>query len=222
MFWFKKNDHIELVSNNRNKQERLFFHDLINLTHGLILFFNQRQNAQKIISVEEIHMLEKEVRTLQSLIKDHFQFSHKNLSPNNEWVPYSFAEVAVKCLIQTYLPEEKVTTFIHKDFDDAVTSLIYFPTFYRIMNNLIKNMAEAQTNEAHFYFEFNQIGLAIKTTNQMTDSNGRLKKGQGLASIGHLAMESGGKYEFEYHNGLWTNKILLPSGTLKKEQKKAA
>ncbi|MBC7539342.1 MAG: GHKL domain-containing protein [Bacteriovorax sp.] len=242
MFWFKKKDLKEHNLGDHNKRERLFFHDIINQTHGLILFFNQRQSINKVISVEEIKMLEKEVRTLQSLIKDHFQYKHKNLPNTYDWVPFSIAEIAVKSLIQTYLPAETVQTFIHKDFKEDETSVVYFPVFYRIFNNLIKNMSEAKTNEVHIHFQFNESGLTIETRNQ-NNSNQELKKisdelsqlildknfsnkagGLGLESIHHLALECGGKFESEISNNCWINRIFLPGPSITTqviEQKKA-
>jgi hypothetical protein len=244
MFWFKKKDQLEHILNDHDKRERLFFHDIVNLTHGLILFFNQRQSINKVISVEEIQMLEKEVRTLQSLIKEHYQYKHKNLPNTYDWVPFNIAEIAVRSLIQTYLPEESVQTYIHKSFLEEENSVVYFPVFYRIMNNLIKNMAEAKTSEVHIYFNFTELGLAIETKNQskstqdfknisdklslliLEENPVQKDGGLGLESIYHLALECGGKFDFEISNNYWINRIFLPAPEKKNAQqigpKKAA
>jgi thiamine phosphate synthase YjbQ (UPF0047 family) len=247
MFWFKKKDELENICNIHDKRERLFFHDIVNLTHGLILFFNQRQSSNKVVSVEEIQMLEREVRTLQSLIKDHFDYKHKNLPYAYDWVSFVIAEISVKNLIQTYLPEKSVQTFLHKDFSECLKAqeeaVVYFPSFYRIMNNLIKNMAEAQASEVHIYFKHTERGLFIETRNRrnlsqdlksITDKLPRLIleegpalaiEGLGLESIHHLALECGGKFDFEITNDYWINHIFLPSQKEErgpKEEKKAA
>lgn len=243
MFWFKKKDHLEHTFNEHDKRERLFFHDMINQTHGLILFFNQRQSIKKNISVEEIQMLEREVRTLQSLIKDHFHYRHKNLPNTYDLVPFNIAEIAVKSLIQTYLPEESVRTYIIRDLLDEESSVIYFPIFYRIMNNLIKNMAEAKTSEVHIHFYYNEAGLTIETKNQskrtqnlkeISDNLSQIileenpqssAEGLGLESIHHLALECGGKFDFEISNNYWINRIFLPTPqkiSKSKEMKRAA
>lgn len=236
MSWFKKD-----VSHD--KRERLFFHDIINLTHGLILFFNQRQSSNKIINVEEIQTLEKEVRTLQSLIKDHFHFKHKNLPVTYDWVNFYIAEIAVNSLIKTYLSRETVKTFVRRDFMDDESTIVYFPAFYRIMNNLIKNMAEVKSIEVHIHFSKTSSGLVIETQNHC-NSNQALKelserlpqiiledqtsveaKGLGLESINHLALECGGNFDFEISNDVWINRIFLPfpeDQTQVKGSKKAA
>lgn len=227
MFWFKKKERLPPISHEHDhqKRERLFFHDMINLTHGLILFLNQRQSSHKTISALEIQGLEREVRTLQSLIKDHFQYKHKNLSLGDDWVPFKIAEIAVKSLIQTYLPEESVKTFVHRDFLDDESSVVYFPVFYRIMNNLIKNMAEAHAHEAHISFNYTNEGLIIHTrnprgprgdSNKVTDGFSQL----GIESVRHLALECGGTFDFEISNNHWINRVLLPRWV--KEPKKAA
>ena len=254
MLWFKDNKNTHQDS-EIDKRERLFFHDIINLTHGLILFFNQRQSANKEISVSEISMLEKEIRTLQSLIKDHFHFKHKNLSMTYDWVPFSVAEMALNGLIQTYFGEQSVKTFIHLDgkisyersLEERESAVVYYPAFYRIMNNIIKNMAEAKSCELHFHFNYFENGFLIETKNRInsTDSQKKIADnisqiileekfeelkthpensgiGLGLESVHHLSHEHGGRFDFEIVDDFWINKITLPVPPSKKDFKKAA
>ncbi len=247
MFWFKKKEYFGSDSDSElagdDKSARLFFHDLVNLTHGLILFLSQRQSSKLGLSSEEVQLLEKEIRTLQSLIKDHFQFKHKNLAPTLEWVPFYFAESAVKNLVLTYLPKNSVQTYFHKNFLENELTLVYYPFFYRIMNNLIKNMSEAKSSEVHLTFNYDEFGLSIETKNQsrgsgelsaLSDNIGLVILNElpvnkhvslGLESIHHLTLECGGTFEFEISNGFWINRITLPKRgqiTHQKEQKKAA
>lgn len=209
--------------NEKTKRERLFFHDLINQTHGLILFLNQRQNQQTGIDAVEIPMLEQEVRTLQSLIKDHFLFQHKNIHSDYEVVPFSVAESALMVLIQTYLTSSEVKTFIRLKGEKRESAVVYFPIFYRIMNNLIKNMAEAHAEEAHFSFEFTSSGLVIETQNSIGEKvDQKSRNGAGLESIEFLALEIGGSAHFEKSADTWTNRIYLPANSGVQEIKKAA
>lgn len=234
MFWFNKKDQLGHQQNENERRERLFFHDIINQTHGLLLFFSQRQSMKQGIQTDELAMLEAEVRTLQSLIKDHFQFKHKNLSSTYDWVPFSIAEVALKGLIQTYLQPHNVKTFIHLKgslsyevtLEQRENTLIYFPFFYRIMNNLIKNMAEAKSDEVHFSFDYGSDGFIIETRNKfnakedLRNLSDKLSQiildekpsgnGLGMESIHHLAQECGGVFDFEIFNDVWINRITLP------------
>ena len=225
MFWFKKKDHLELHQIDRDKRERLFFHDIINQTHGLILFLNQRKSTNKIISVLEIELLEKEIRTLQNLIKDHYQFGHKNLSQKDDWVPFKIAFASVENLIHNYFSKKDVKIFITNELINDDDGVVHFSTFYRIMNNLIKNMAEARGSEIKIHFKIAQNGLEINTENKIIDINTQESKGLGLESIRHLANESGGKFIYETSNGLWLNHVFLPSPkaqSFQELQKKAA
>lgn len=242
MFW--KNRQPEKAETIEfEKREKLFFHDIINHTHGLLLFLNLRHNQNRDIPVVEISMLEQEVRALQSLIKDHFHLKHKNLTGTYDWVPFHIAEVALNGLIQTYLPGKQVKTFVHlagllaydKSLEERECAQVYFPVFYRVMNNLIKNMAEAKSSEVHFYFNYGDE-FHIETRNifnskedlksiseklsQIILDEKPTENGLGLESIHHLTQECGGGFEFEIHNGVWINHISLPLKPL--TQKKAA
>jgi hypothetical protein len=254
MVWFNKKKEAD-AHFIADKRERLFFHDIINHTHGLILYFNQKQSTKSSISAEDVGMLEKEIRTLQSLIKDHFHFKHKNLMSTYEWVPFSVAEMALNGLIQTYLSEKGIKTYLHREgkiayersLEERESATVYFPAFYRIMNNLIKNIAEAKSSEVHFHFNYFENGFLIETKNrinsteaqkEMADNLSRIiletkyeeenttpensGEGLGLESIHHLALEHGGRFDFEIVNDYWINKITLPVPLVKKESKKAA
>lgn len=226
MFLIKKNESNEL--DDTQKRERLFFHDIINQTHGLILFLGQKRSTKKKIEISEIEDLEKEVRTLQSLIKDHFHFKHKNLPNAMDIVPFSVAQVALMNLIETYLDKKSVQVFIHQkgylapeqSINVKENALVNFPIFYRIMNNLIKNMAEAKSQEVHFVFDFDQKGFHIETRNsinsklqaeRIVDEKSQDKnEGLGLESIHFLSNASGGHFEFEIEKNFWVNRITLP------------
>ena len=60
-------------------KDRLFFHDVVNQTHGLLLFLMHKEVNKEGLEFEEVQMIEKEIRTLQSLLQDHYNFKHKNL-----------------------------------------------------------------------------------------------------------------------------------------------
>jgi hypothetical protein len=234
MFWFTSKDKIQNLPEGNDKRERLFFHDLINHTHGLQLYLNQRIAQNISISPSECELLTREIKTLQSLIKDHFHLNHKNLPHTPDWVNFSSAELSLMSLIQTYLPTPMVKTFIHLSgelsYEKSVSSraniLLHFPTFYRIMNNLIKNMAEARCREVHLNFDYGNHGLIIETRNKFNSSNDLKSLADkidqlildgspdynklGLESIHHLAQEAGGVFEFEVSNDEWVNRISLP------------
>jgi hypothetical protein len=232
----KPSQHFE---NSQDFKERLFFHDVVNQTHGLLLFLNQKEISGENINKEEIQLMQKEVKTLQSLIRDHFNYKHKNLVQTYDWVPLSYAKLAFENLSQTYFQDTQVKatfTIVGKDSEE---DLIYYPCFYRILNNLIKNISEAQSPNAEFNFVMDEVGLTVITRNQLKKStvdcsesltrvilDEKLSiKGLGLDSIHHLAEEHGGIFSFEIENNTWINKLYLPTQnpeSLRKTDKIAA
>lgn len=235
MFSFKKKSeqkHQETISESELK-ERLFFHDIINQTHGLLLYFSQKEMSHESLSPEEVKMITSEVKTLQSLIRDHFNYKHKNLGQTYDWVPFSYLQFSFSYLKMTYLADKDVTINFKND-GAGDEEEIYYPAFYRIMNNLIKNIAESRSQKVEFFFHLKSTGLSIETKNSMNDgkeksipdhltrailseSNSQVI-GLGLESIHHLASENGGEFAFEIVEGFWINRIFLPVRALKSEK----
>jgi hypothetical protein len=203
--------------------ERLFFHDIINLTHGLILFLSNKKASKKSIEVHELEALEKEIRTLQMMLKDHFQLKHKNIDDQNEWMPLKEIKPALNGLLDTYLGQKNIIYSLNF-VQESDSQLIYLPVFYRIMNNLIKNMSEAKTTHAQIDLVFEKNYLLIETKNKMNeismaDKKDRSIEGLGLESIRLLALENGGSFSHEMVNLLWCNHIKLPLKTAEVQTK---
>lgn len=220
-----------------DKRDRLFFHDLINLTHGLSLFLNSKITSNKETSTDENLLLLNELRMLQALIKDHFGYRHKNLQNTYDIVTFDFAKIGLLNLIDNYLPESKVQShFIFKGatatenpLEIRAKCLVYYPTFYRVMNNIVKNISEARSNSVEFIFDYKDDGLHIIVKNKITQLSDRDrtelhtdlgkiilledskdKGGHGLESINSLVEELGGEFIFKIESGHWINEVFLP------------
>jgi len=230
VFKFKKNS-LQSLDNQHDMKEKLFFHDLINQTHGLLLFLNQKEMTGEGVSPSEVILLEKEIKTLQSIINDHYNYKHKNLVQTYDWVPFSYAKLAFAGLSNTYLNDVTVDATFTIMGENLEEDLIYYPSFYRILNNLIKNISEASCYKVQFTFVLNEEGLFIETKNPMRSTLGTSEsiaqvilnektnstKSMGLDSIHHLAEENGGIFSFEIESNTWINKLFLPT---KKSQSK--
>jgi hypothetical protein len=230
VFSFKKkdaqNDKSE-TSDQAEIKERLFFHDLINQTHGLILFLENKELRGSIIREDELQLVKKEIKTLQSLIQDHFNFKHKNLNQTYDWMPFSYALQAIEGLVQTYLSNINVEVNCERDEKSEAQDLIYYPVFYRILNNMIKNIGESGCTKVTINIVINHSGLTIETFNQMHKSLDQNSpeyltrvilddkinpiKSMGLDSIHHLAEENGGHFSFEISASTWINRLFLPT-----------
>lgn len=225
VFSFKKKP-FQNSEDSSDLKERLFFHDVINQTHGLLLFLNHKEISGESVDKEEIQMIEKEIKTLQSLIRDHFNYKHKNLVQTYDWVPFSYAKLAFTNLSQTYFQDTTVNATFTIVGSHVEEDLIYYPCFYRILNNLIKNISESQCSKVEFKFVLDEVGLTVITRNQLkkcsAESSESLAQvilsekvstieGIGLDSIHHLAEENGGLFSFEIENNTWINKLFLPT-----------
>ncbi|MCO4794092.1 MAG: hypothetical protein KC493_10285 [Bacteriovoracaceae bacterium] len=226
--------------NDKESKDRYFFHDLINMTHGLNLFLGQKLSGGNSLDYNEVKSLRNEIKMIQSLIKDHFQLGHKNLFGTYEFVSFNFAKESIIKLVRSYLPEHLVEThFIFKgsisdttSFEESEKSIIHFPSFYRIINNLVKNMAEDKTTEVEFVFDYTDKGLSVTAKSKvfkLGDNHENLAKdlsdiimgtdqfspddkafGLGLKSIANLCDEQQGEFSFNIEDGFWVNRVFLP------------
>lgn len=227
-----------VVEFEENK-ERYFFHDIINQTHGVLLFLNQKIHSKKSLTYEESLMLTNEVKTMQSLIKDHFGFKHKEISNFWKVIPFEQAKNPIYHMIQNYLPEHQVQC--HFSFKGLISDeqkseikdnqFVDFPILYRVINNLVKNIAEQNSNLVEFVFDYNDEGLSILIKNKilhLKESDGNLAKilsniildtgevtksesGLGLESITSLVETEGGEFKFSIEEDYWVSRVFLPS-----------
>ena len=192
----------------KDDKNRLFFHDVINHIHGMLLFLNYRAEDKKGASVNDCEKLIGELKLLQSLVQDHFGLSHKNLPPNHPYADVSFVQKGVKSMISIYLPGR----FCKIDFKGSYKGEIHYIIFCRIIGNIIKNIAEAKGDKAEFLFSFQKDGLHLTTQNKINGKKKHegLKEGAGLLSVKNLCQKEGGEFHFFKEGDTWINKVFLP------------
>lgn len=208
-------------------KERLFFHDLINQTHGMLLFLTHKEVKKESLTPQDLNMVIKEIKTMQSLIKDHYQFTHKNLIETYSWVGVDIIESSLQGLINNFLGHAKIEIKKSLKTDFSQDSFIHFPTYYRVMNNIIKNIAESKSENISIELEFTSEKLKVLTVNEiskplklneskkleeviLSDKN-HLPKSLGLDSISALCEEAHGEFNFEIKNGSWINEFSIPT-----------
>lgn len=216
-----------------DQKNRMFFHDIINHTHGILLFLGQKIHYSKHIDETEINLLLHEVKLMQTLISEHFKYDHKNLADSNEYVPFSQLEQSIQLLFKIYFPENinlkieyrgKIAIF--ESSETKNTAIVHYASTYRILNNLIKNMSEAGSTEIQLMFDYNEINFIIETRNKfkssaeknnMAEYLGQLiakdykkDKGVGLDSVNEMVTDLNGEYFFDIKNSEWINKIIIP------------
>ena len=214
------------------KKNRMFFHDIINHTHGILLLLSYKIKNDIVVNQSDLELIQNEVRLMQVLIQNHFKYEHKNLE-NSEYISFYQFEHSLKLLFKIYFNQNvKISTeyrgsiALYESEKNKNESIIHFPTIYRILNNLIKNMSEANATEVYFLFNYQNYDLSIETRNdfgvkvspdQLADylsqnilRESRNLKGIGLDSISDLAAVHGGHFSFDIENGVWINRIVVP------------
>ena len=219
-------------------KERLFFHDLINHTHGVNLFLNHKIATSKGLTPQEVKNIYDEIRLMQSLIKDHYGYGHKNLVNTYDYVPFEFAKKGIYALIRTFLPENKVRCefsfegFLSSDSHENYSCLVHYPSFHRILTNLVKNISETRSTRVRFIFSYDEEGLRLEVKNRFISlanerdalekklshiilegdqrSRGLDESGFGIESVNSLCEKEGGRFQFGLEGEEWVSRVFLP------------
>lgn len=224
------------MERDRQRDDRLFFHDIINHTHGLSLFLQQKISSGDILAEEEVHAMMGEVKAMQSLVADHYGFKHKNLLSTLDWVEIDYAMASFHRIVHTMLPASVEIRFHQSGMLDRrlhdrsrLDLFIHYPTFLRICTNLVKNIGEQSPKIADFTFEAQSNVLRLCFKNKMghlheiskdleyalsdsilaADSMDE-REHLGLESVQILCSEHGGNFEFLIEDGEWHAIVELP------------
>lgn len=198
--------------------ERLFFHDLINHTHGIMLSIEAKKNP-----TVELMQIKDEIQKLQLLVSDHYKYHHKDLKGLKLFFKVSELEIEAKKVFENYMPSPDWKLHWHSDivFDGQISAA----QFIRIVTNIAKNMAESKSMEAEVYFHAGIDKLQIKTKNRiskeyhsgpseiwkhhaLTDQMRDL--GSGLKSVHKQCLALKGQFHFSVEGEFWINKVTLP------------
>ncbi|WP_127716360.1 GHKL domain-containing protein [Halobacteriovorax sp. HLS] len=234
-----KSGHQEFQESFANK-ERYFFHDIINQTHGINLFLSSKISDGVGISALDTTRIHSEVKLLQSLIKDHFGYGHKDLQDSYEYVKFDFAKMGLFNLVENFLDADDIVChFVFKgdiasdiSFESRNRALVHYPTFYRVLNNLIKNISEQNSKLIEFTFSYEEDGLHVNIKNKilsLKDNRDEVEKdlskiilesnvlefkergsGVGLESISSLIQHIDGEFRFSIEGEFWVSEIYFP------------
>lgn len=217
------------------KEDRLFFHDLVNQTHGVTLFLNHKLALKQGVAVDEVNTILKEVNLIQSLIKDHYGLVHKNLTNLHNSISFGQLRSNLESIMNTYLYPGHVkyranyTGRFENDFDICN---IHYPALVRIVTNLVKNVAESGSDEVFFNFDYHEQGLKFIMKNRIFNMHedkqsvnediqriilsidGRKVKSDeeklGLESVSYLIETLGGYFNFAIEGEYWVAEVFLP------------
>lgn len=158
-----------------DERDRFFYHDMINQTHGLLLFLKQQRENSLSIDPDDQSLIIQEVETMQRLLSDHFKLAHKNIKAEDEFKSFEQVKTSIFVLINHYFLAQQIST--HLTFQGLIDEnqpsgersecLVHFPVFYRIMSNLIKNAYEHKVSEVELVFDYQNEGLSITMKNPL-------------------------------------------------------
>lgn len=229
---------------DRDRADRLFFHDVINQTHGINLFLSSRISRNESVSVSQAKELLSEMRIIQAQIKDHYKFTHKNLVNSYEWASLVNVRKWIERTVDSFLPSDFVHTEIHFHHLDTFSGTIHYPSFTRIFTNIIKNASEVKTHDVSIVFECKPRGISFVVRNVLFEQDRKVsdlelklrdqilngernpiiqgESGLGLESIQKLCAAIGGDFDFYIQDGQWVTTVYLPYQFEQYEDRRAA
>jgi len=213
-------------------KRKMFFHDMVNQTHAMHLWIQNKLAAQESLTAEEMKVLLKEIKMIQTLTKEFFQLEHRNLQACEDWVSFQTLQKIFQDTMKMYFSDKKYTfRFVVKDSQNRqVNFKIQFSLFQRICTNILKNIYDIGALEGEFVLENKESGASLQITNKVPpaaeESNERpagraaglngpplldVSGGIGLRSIAHLCQTVGGHFHFKQEGDYWTGEVFLPS-----------
>jgi hypothetical protein len=192
-----------------SKEDHLFFHDIMSQTHGLRFFLQGRGERDKPLTPQECLEMAQELKFLQLVFKDHFQFNYKIKGEDQDWGSWREGKKMIGRLLGTLVPlKEPALTFSIKEEDKTHSPYggpeIHLPSFYRIMSNIIINSIEHGSGEVEISLFCDQEVFMVQVRNQKAiTSRPHATKNlfpQGLKSIETLVGRFGGKMNYSLKN----------------------
>ena len=204
------------MSKKKPSKKQTFLHDLVNHTHGLLLFLNQKKRLGHISSTD-LDQLISEIKLMQTFIKNEWEYQHRDLSINDPEVGLDEIFKIASSLLSVYFSQNLIDLKTNLDpsaFSHLENFKLNSVAFFRILTNVVKNIIEAGPTVVEINFEIDDLGiLKIVSKNDYkvkVDSGNRLSSPVGLFSIKKLVEEMGGTFESSCSDAFWENLITIP------------
>jgi len=208
---------------DHNDTSKLFFHDVINKTHGMKLYLRNQKDQKKVIDLKGIDDLLSEVESLQILLRDHFRENHKDLQFLDDFVEVRKVIEGAERLLVYFIPGcqngeslEGVMSFSDQFLNnEKEKKLIHYASFYRIFGNLMKNISDHGGKDVSVHFDVKEGHFHIIVENSFNEKQDDSKqipieKSFGLRSIERNCLEQNGNFKFFKKDRLWKSEIWLP------------
>lgn len=193
-----------LFSTDKTKKlkEKYLFHDLLNHTHGLSLFLENR--LKKGLSPLETANVTRELESLQNLLQGQLGKNSKDEKIN---IKISELINQVKSLCEQFLNGIKFEIKTNGDLEEGHIS---FNEFFRAMGNILKNVADSESNFCEILIENQHKGISIIIRNAFSQKSKNRGMGIGLKSTQELLEKVGGIFCFYVKDNIWVSRIYIP------------
>lgn len=159
----------------------------------------------------EAKVLQQEIIILQNILQGHFGWQHRSLWRLSGIVHFHEARKIVDRMLENYFTHTNCQVSQICRVEDLAVKL-HLPSFYRIMNNLVKNVLEANSSFLQLEYQQSGVNLHIRMASEagIYSSTDRFK-GTGLESVAYLVALQGGTFSHHCEHGQWITSIALPS-----------
>jgi signal transduction histidine kinase len=204
------------MNKKKPSKSETFLHDLVNHTHGLLLFLNQKKQFGKM-EEKDIDQLIKELKLMQNIIRVESDFNHKNFKEFE--VEASIDEIIriSNSLITVYILNDDVhlkTNISELNFNLQNNFKLDSVLFYRVFSNILKNISEASPSTVELFFSINEESILLIETkndiNHKVDKSAQVRSPVGLFSVKTLLENVGGTIQTNSTSSSWINKISIP------------
>lgn len=227
------------------ESQQLFVHDLVNAVHGLQLYIDTKlAGSKRNLTQYELAQIQLDLKSIKSLIKDYYHIEHKNLYNTFQWVDRDMVRNCAQNLTENFLASHVKEYDLEFELDDFDCDFsLHLPSFIRIYSNLVKNIAEKKSSQAHIKIFVDKNFLVVETKNSLSqlqardqnlaqqlaqaitlgqsESLTRATEAKGLLSTHRLSHSQGGSFHFWISDDYWCNRVLLPLKKMQKLDQKA-
>lgn len=206
---------------DRANEEKLFLHDLTGEIHGIGLYID----AHESLDPKEMKSM---VKALGQMVRAHSEgqhgLDHRSLEKGAKNASYLECVNELKLILKSYLPDPALKIEItHQGLLENASAWRHFylprDQFRRLMLNIVKNIAEAGSDQIEFKFTGVRSGLAFSVKNNLSglsevsqDLEIKLgsviadragNRGMGLISMARICERSGGHFHFSFEGHCW-------------------
>lgn len=191
-----------LQKHNLSDREKSFYHDLINHTHGLLLYLSHKKKSG-FVNSNEIESIVQEIELIQNIIKSHFddELKLESISLDQFLMEINFLmDIYLKSKSNVVLFNLIDEQYLNQNFMTHGKSYLV-----RFLSNHFKNIAESAKSNIEIKLSFDGEFLEMTSKNDILDKKDRINEGLGIGLKSMKAMSDllGGTLSVSHDSTHW-------------------